>query len=206
MGSDDLFKKAKARRHQRKVGKKGKPKDLILIVCEGEQTEPNYFENFKLTNVDIDRSGYNTDSLVNRAIELKKQAKKYGKIYNQVWCVFDRDSFKPQNFNNAIFLAEKNNIKVAYSNEAFELWYLLHFHFYDTGISRKDYCKKLDKLLCHKYEKNSKDIYDELLERQGIAIKNAQKLLAQHLKPNPEKNNPSTTVHLLVEELNKWLK
>ena len=41
-----------------------------------------------------------------------------------------------------------------------------------------------------------------LLEHQPRAIKNACKLLSIYEPHNPEKDNPCTTVHLLVEELN----
>lgn len=44
MGTDDLFKK---RRHaellKRKEGQRGKKRDRVLIVTEGERTEPLYF-------------------------------------------------------------------------------------------------------------------------------------------------------------------
>jgi hypothetical protein len=137
--------------------------------------------------------------LVQAAIEIRKEGN-----YDEVWCVFDRDSFPANNFNNALILAQEKNIKVAYSNEAFELWYLLHFHFYQTGIPRHDYCKKLDKLLGHKYKKNSETIFEELEAFQSDAIRNARKLLEQYDSVKPENDNPSTTVHLLVEELNKY--
>jgi len=119
--------------------------------------------------------------------------------------VFDRDSFKTANFNDAFFLAQKNRIKIAYSNESFELWYLLHFSFYNTAISRKQYGKLLDDLLGHKYEKNSREMYSEIFHLQHTAIKNADRLLSSHDPINPESNNPSTTVHLLVLELNRFL-
>ena len=41
--------------------------------------------------------------------------------------------------NKAINDATANDLKVAWSNEAFELWYLLHFIFLDTAITRKAY-------------------------------------------------------------------
>ena len=47
MGSDDLFKKRKARKlKERKISFR-RSFDRVLIVCEGEQTEPLYFEEFK---------------------------------------------------------------------------------------------------------------------------------------------------------------
>lgn len=181
----------------------------FLIVCEGKKTEPNYFKSFpvnkKVINLDIQGDGLNTISLVEKTIELKEEGKYNADNNDEVWCVFDRDSFPPQNFNAAISRAESNDIKVAYSNEAFELWYLLHFHYYDTAISRKDYQSMLTKLLEHKYEKNSKIIYDEIKDKQENAIKHAKRLLQAYNLPNPEQDNPSTTVHLLVEELNKFI-
>ena len=126
-------------------------KDRILIVCEGEKTEPKYFLGFRLTNVKVIGAGDNTENIVRLAIKLKEEAKRERESYNQIWCVFDRDSFPAQHFNNAISLAHQNDIKVGYSNEAFELWYLLHYNYYDSAISRTDYINKLSELLGYKY-------------------------------------------------------
>ena len=56
MGTDDLFKKAKEKREARKSLNK-KILDNILILCEGEKTEPNYFNGIKckyrMSNVEI---------------------------------------------------------------------------------------------------------------------------------------------------------
>ena len=51
------------------------------------------------------------------------------------------------------------------------------------------------------YAKNSSTTYDELRSRQEDALRNAHTLLAQYDPPDPANDNPSTTVHLLVEEL-----
>lgn len=204
MGSDDLFKKEKQKREERKKYRRGKEKDAILIICEGKKTEPNYFicfrEQNRLKNIIIDGTGTNTDTIVKKAI---KESKKY----DQVWCVFDRDSFPPHNFNRAFDLVKsKPKIKIAYSNEAFELWYLLHYNYYDTALSRIQYEGKLTELLGYKYKKNSTTMYEELLDKQQTAIDNARRLLEQYPDLNPERDNPSTTVHLLVKELNKYVK
>ena len=98
-------------------------------------------------------------------------------------------------------------MKVAYSNEAFELWYLLHFMYLDTGVDRKQYMKKLDKefkkaFKIPKYAKNTANIYELLKDKQSTAIKNAKTLTAKYgTLSNPENCKPITTVHLLVEEL-----
>ncbi|WP_293338169.1 RloB family protein [Microcoleus sp. CAWBG58] len=205
-------KKSSSRRTIDYSNRKVKNRNWFLIVCEGEKTEPNYFRSFpvdtKVIKLDIKGEGKNTKSLVEKAIELKNDSE-YDES-DRFWCVFDRDingknSNDAQNFNAAMTLAKNNGIKVAYSNDAFELWYLLHFHFYNNGISRKDYQNMLTKLLGHEYQKNSETIYEELKNKQQDAIKHAKRLLLQYDRPNPESDNPSTTVHLLVEELNSFI-
>ena len=177
-------------------------RDRLLIVCEGERTEPAYFRSFRVTNavVQVLGYGYNTIALVEKAIELKQQEE-----YDQTWCVLDRNSFPIQNFNRALSLAEQNRIRVAYSNEAFEHWYLLHFNYYDTQLSRSQYCEKLSELLRFKYRKNLENMYELSSSRQAVAIRNATTLLEKHGPLDASHANPSTTVHLLVEELNRYL-
>ena len=177
-------------------------REVFLITCEGAKTEPHYFEKFRVPGrvVDVRGLGDNTLGVVLKALELKQKKK-----YDQVWCVFDRDSFPASDFNAAFELAKNNNIKIAYSNEAFEIWYLLHFNYCDAACSRAGYAERLTEQLGFKSEKNSKEIYDILLDRQGTAIKNAQRLLATYNPLNRESANPSTEVHLLVIELNKSL-
>ena len=193
---------ARRRSYSDRVIETREPKERFLIVCEGAKTEPSYFRNFRVPKnvVEIHGIGDNTLGVVEEAIRLKNNEK-----YDQVWCVFDRDSFPAARFNVAFTLANGNDVKIAYSNEAFELWYLLHFNYYDSGMSRKQYGDKLTELLGFKYEKNSDSIYDEILDKQSAAIKNAERLLAAYNPQNPEKDNPSTKVHLLVIELNKFI-
>ena len=193
---------------RKKSNRKINTRDLIeriLIVCEGGKTEPNYFRKFPIDkskyHVESRGEGRITKSLVERAIEIQEIA---SPPFNKIWCVFDRDSF--ENFNEAIKEAEKEGIDVAYSNEAFELWYLLHFNYYDSAMSRHQYQEKLSELIGHEYEKNSENMYQELHDKQPEAIRNAKRLLSNYSPSNPAKDNPSTTVHQLVEELDKRLK
>jgi hypothetical protein len=173
-----------------------RPRKTLLIVCEGTKTEPNYFRAFKLPSVEVVGTGKNTLRVVEDAIRLSE-----GAGYEQVWCVFDRDSFPAQQFNAAIERAKHAGLHVAYSNEAFELWYLLHFDFHTSGLSRDLYAEKLGERLGRPYRKNDQTLFEALRPRQEKAIAHAGKLLAGYSPHNPEKNNPCTTVHLLVEEL-----
>lgn len=179
-------------------------KQRFLIVCEGSKTEPNYFRSFRVpknvAEIDIKGLGENPSKLVESAVRLSTQ-----EDYDQIWCVFDRDAWTPNDFNNAISSAQAQGFETAYSNEAFELWYILHFEFLNTGISRHSYGKKLDFLLGKKYAKNSETIYEELLEKQMTAIKNAENLLNSYEPHIPCKDNPCTTVYKLVQALNKFI-
>lgn len=193
----------------------------ILIVCEGEKTEPNYFKSFKsniksfVYTTEILGVGSNTRDLVKRTIKARNNS---SQEYDSTWAVFDRDSFSLNNFNGAIQLAESNNIKVGWSNEAFELWYLLHFQFRNTSMPRADYKGAIEKEVNSKivsisnrkkpkkfkYKKNSEDMYN-ILERYGNqnqAIKWAEQLISLHNCKNYAIHNPCTMVHLLVKELN----
>jgi hypothetical protein len=179
-------------------------KQRFLIVCEGKKTEPYYFKSFRVPKavVAIEGAAGDPTRLVNSAYKLANEDE-----YDQVWCVFDRDegAWTAQNFNNALQNAKTYGFHVAYSNECFELWYILHFEFLNTGLPRSDYEDKLSELLGIKYRKNDLTIYQQLLAKQQIAIKYARKLIESYNLIDPERNNPSTTVHLLVEALNKFL-
>ncbi len=193
-------------------------KPTILIVCEGENTEPSYFRQFKLSTATIRPigEGYNTVSLVNRAIQLSSESK-----YEQVWCVFDKDDFDNTHFNNAIQIAQANNFGVAYSNQAFEYWIILHFNDHQGGgMSRNDYDEKINTLLKEhgeSYEgKGSKLITDgifDLLEgvdpktnkiRRDLAIERATRNYNFFNHSNCAIEESSTTVFKLVEELIKY--
>lgn len=194
-------------------------KPSIFIVCEGENTEPSYFNQFRLSSAKVKSvgEGYNTISLVNRALELSQQGS-----FDQVWCVFDKDDFNEQDFNDAIQIAKSNNFGVAYSNQAFEYWLILHFNDHQGGgMHRNDYNDKINSLLKPynvKYDGNGSKIVEEdffeLLDgidektknkRVDLAIARAERNDKQFDHTNPAREESSTTVFRLVEELLKHL-
>ncbi len=172
----------------------------FLIVCEGEKTEPFYFKKFRVPkDIVVKGIGFNTISLVRETIRLKQEGD-----YDQVWAVFDKNSFTAENFNNALSLARQNGIKTAYSNEAFELWYLLHFDYHNSAITRDTYKSRLSRRLGFTYRKNNPNMYDLLEDKQEDAIRNATRLLQGYGNQHkPAYDNPSTTVHLLIQALNQ---
>lgn len=178
------------------------PKQRFLIVCEGEETEPNYFRAFRVPAVVINVLGRGEDPL--SLVETARQKRSEGD-YDQVWVVFDRDDVPVGRFNRAFFRADELDVGVVYSNQAFELWYVLHFEYTNTARRRDDYVNRLNVLMGRPYSKRDPNMYEKLLELQPEAIKNATRLLTLYDPPDPANNDPSTTVHLLVEALNKFL-
>ncbi len=199
------------KKSQRKT--KQRESKLFLIRCEG-QTEENYFKSFPVENkenlLDIKGLGYNSESLVKKTIEEHKKFKKDKVTFSQVWCVFDKDEWADEQIRKAFRLAMENKIFIAYSNEAFELWYFLHFDYCDSRLSRDGWIEKLNERLDITYDKTqavTTMMYDKLDDIQHIAIKNATRLYNTY-EPlyTPEKDNPSTTIQCLVNELNEYCK
>lgn len=184
---------------KRRVSTRGTRK-VFLIVCEGERTEPAYFEGFRLPKhvVEVVGAGANTGSVVKEAERLASASD-----FDQVWCVFDRDSFPKQAVNSAILRAENLGFKVAFSNEAFELWYLLHFQYLDTALTRHQYFTRLNLLLEKKYKKNCPEMYEILDRKQSTAIRNAKRLEEQVQHNSWADRTPYTGVYKLVEALKK---
>jgi hypothetical protein len=193
---------------------------VILIVCDGRNTEPSYFRQFRLASAKVVPvgSGNNTMRTVQEAIRLRN-----ADTYDQAWCVFDRDSFPAANFDNAVKMALANDLQVAYSNQAFEYWLLLHFEDHQGGsLPRTDYDARLNQhinTLGASYDgTGSKLISSELFRlleapdpavrgrtRRKIAIGRARKLAEakQHLPPSQQES--TTLVYKLVMMLQRHM-
>lgn len=137
---------------------------------------------------------------------------------DQVWCVFDVDDFyksEPEKMIRAIKSAHSNNVKIAYINECFELWILLHFELPTAPITRG---KQIEKRIQQAYKKNglgefekNKPIFIDLLPYQSTALTHAAKLFTGSYdnvnweKALSDKGNPSTSIHILIQEIKTLL-
>jgi hypothetical protein len=179
-----------------------------LILCEDTKSSRDYFARFPhdKSQVEIDcvGTGMNTDSLMADAIQRAGAARISGAPYERVWVVFDKDSFGQQNFNRAFDLARKHNeITPCWSNECFELWYLLHFHYRDTPIGRNDLWPLISGLLGQKYDKGDETLHKTMAGKLETALRNAKKLAYENDSNRTPTRNPSTHVHELVAALLK---
>ena len=171
----------------------------VLIVCEGTKTEPNYFEAFAEKQQGV--------------IVYDIEVKGLGRGTKDVVAVFDRDEFPAKDFNEAIAMGQKNSIEVAWSNEAFELWYLNHFQNVITGVSRKDYEEKISTAVnaSPKYKSKKKYRYAKkdpnnykIMTTYGSMESALRYAEAKHLEYADSRyanQNPCTTIYQLVRQL-----
>jgi hypothetical protein len=203
-------------------------KYLFLIVCEDGKTEPEYFRRFKAdipeNTIFLKAVGTGRDPLgvMEQAVaerEILSIASK--KEVDVVWVVFDTDdaaqnATKIQRFSDAFVIAAANKIKVAYSNESFELWLLLHLTdlVHNVALPRADIYAQLEAIIRRHpdhtdftYVHGEIEILDiiETIGDQAAAITRAEVLLQKHGVRLPINANPSTAVHLLVQELLGWI-
>jgi hypothetical protein len=200
----------RAARTLRRISFVREVKQSFLIICEGVNTEPDYFNAFRLTSANIKAvgQGLNTVGLVQKALRMKEEERKKGREYDQCWVVFDKDDFPDRDFNRAIGMAEAGGMRVAYSNQAFEYWFLLHYNLVQGPMHRNQYETKLSGLLGFSYNKEAGTgggVFRELGGKQAQAITNAKAVLRRMEGIPPAQAESSTTVHLLVEELNKYI-
>lgn len=232
MGSEDLFHKRKARKQQDSVRRSAsrKPYDHVLIVCEGEKTEPFYFDEMRVfldlnsANIKIDGScDSSPKSAVEYAQDLFTKEKNRDGNYDRVFCVFDRDQH--ETFDHALGeiksmntqlkkekYSENNVFTAIRSIPAFEYWFLLHFtpstKAYSPLGTKSVGDQVIDDLKVYlpDYKKTQKGIYKYSIEHNLLAGAKAHSKRIFELSKKTRDINPSTNVHELVEyleELNK---
>ncbi len=222
MGTDDLFHKRRIRRERDLTRQKNlrSAHEVVLIICEGVKTEPNYFKALRIylrlnrENIVIHEGHKGTDplSLVNAAEEefvreRKRDPEKQG--YDHVFVVFDRDSHTTYNDAlqkiNGLNEKYKGKFKAKVSIPCFELWLLLHFGYTTRQYGSSGGNSPCDNLIrdlnghIAGYAKGNSGIFDATKELIDEAVKNA-KLLENH-QAAAQTDNPSTKVHHLVEYL-----
>lgn len=195
----------------RRRGPRRQSKTRILVVCEGEVTEPEYLralahrERNPLLHVEPFGPAGVPLTVVQKAIAMRNAKEEEAKAHHdenlrwdEVWVVHDHDDHP--NISKAHQLATRNHIEVAYSNPSFELWALLHFqeqraHVHRTRVrdALKKHLPRYDKLL--DFEKVHKG-YDDARSR-------AEALDVSARKDGEPGRNPSTDVYRLTERLRR---
>lgn len=201
--------------HHKQSGPKRRPATLkrrrYLIVSEDSKSSLDYLTAFpvdpNIIEIVPEGGAGNTVDVVTRGIEMQKAATKDGQPFVHVYCVFDKDDWEMSRYQSAFIEAgNHNDVTAIWANQCFELWYLLHFAYHNSGIHRDEIYRKLktSDRLGKDYEKGDTSIYDILLDQRDAAIRNAEKLLVaarDESSTQPWTINPSTNVQDVVRKL-----
>lgn len=224
----------------------------FIIFCEDQHHECLYFQSFQqifddlkvnaIPNVRSKKLNLNTtiDTCCRKGL-MAFEHNRYQILpgtTDHIWCVYDRDmeseawhNIKQEqhiDFDTAIAVGEHAGLKIAWSNDVFELWLLLHFeevstehilhrtYIYErlTDIFRNHLPKdaEMEELTANdtfNYKDNMKrrdrfitQVIPVMHARQPQAIVRAQQLEAAFQLNQPfHERNPCTMVHYLVREL-----
>ena len=190
------------------------PGRCILIVCEGAETEPNYFESLRnllrLSTVQVkikDRAGAPI-SVMDEAqyqMERRKQDIRDGRTdfppFEAIWCVLDVENpYNNPSFDRAVHLADQNNYQLAVSNPAFEFWYVLHFERTTRPFANGDELKEYLRRHIPGYYP-ALPVFDSLVASTQTAVRHAISISENHPQGGQRFPNPSTRVHWLVKEM-----
>jgi len=169
----------------------------ILLICEGDNTEPLYFKsirkviqekqiwgnNFSLIIIpkihdedeEDDQIGFPSHKTTRPSKEIKNSGKRIDgevekeftplptkyvreaqlemndKSYSEAWAIFDHDSRRDDHLKAVFDLAkdeDKGIVRIAFSNKAFEHWYLLHFEQNSTAFNKSECREGKEPLEC----------------------------------------------------------
>jgi RloB-like protein len=184
----------------------------ILVLCEGKRTEPEYIAGFKnwcrnpLVEVAIlGAEGVpltlvtNARDCQSRAADAAKREKDENLLYDQVWCIFDRDDHP--HFKEAIKMAADNGLYLAVSVPCFELWLLLHFR-ENPGLRHRNELRRLLEKHIIRYDKTVD--FGLFVQGYRLAHRRAAALDEHCRQDNEAFRNPSTGVYRLTEQIGRY--
>jgi hypothetical protein len=220
MGKDNQPKHRQAVRDLRRRAAVRQPYERLLIVCEGEKTEPQYLceiqRAYRLATAHVQvlhsQLGTEPQQVLDYALTVFKEGDREHAVYpgefDRIVVVFDRDEHKT--YYAALAKAEAQSGKLRNDNRVavpvdviasvpcFELWLLLHFEDVLAPLYRHEALERL-KVHLPGYEKGGGGHWVATQARLGDATQRAR-----HLAANTTAYDgtlPYTSMHELVDRL-----
>lgn len=220
MGKDKQPKERQKQRDLRRRAAIRQPYERLLIVCEGEKTEPHYLNEIRqelrlaTAHVQVQPSGFGTEPM--QVVEYAEQLFRHGnrslcieaKAFDRVIVVFDRDEHR--SYHQA--LAKANELDGQLGNDerqripfqaiasvpCFELWLLLHFEDVQAPIHRDEVYQRLSQHLPG-YDKGQRGYWASTSMRLAEATARAEVLSTATTAHDGHETY--TGMHLLVQRL-----
>ncbi len=169
--------------------KKYRDAKLIVIVAEGEVTEPTYFEDlafdarFRHPRVDIQVlpaiSGLSSPKhVIDRLDKVRRKSSLYEG--DELWLVIDKDQWKDRTLSEVAQQIRQKGYHLADSNPCFELWLLLHHRSLDSYTETE--LKALTENKKERFRSSRRRLELELIEVCGSYNKSS--LNTSHYIPN----------------------
>ena len=162
-------------------------------------TEIGYFEELgrrhrDSVRIEFGKTGGAPGTLVGNAcrdIDKNRHAQRRGDpLYDEIWCVFDRDTHP--NFNQAISRALQKGVETAVSNPCFELWPVLHRQDQTAHIGRHEVQRLARELGLIEGKVIRAEVFDDLMDAHEDAKKRAKQLDRMHEgNGSPPRSNPA---------------
>lgn len=194
-----------------------------LVVSEGKETEPRYFEgvraalgaaNGRKVAIVVKGTGKHTLDLLGFAVEHCRYAPE---TFDHVWLVFDKDDFPAADFDAmerkcAELSDGSRTFHALWSNPCFELWPLLHLR-YTTAPMTAAGCQRalalaMSKDLGVEYRKNLGGLFGMVDGQRAEALQRVQRLEAHHGElgnAKPSAQNPATKVGEIFDVIGPYL-
>jgi len=177
-------------------------------VCEGA-TEQVYFQaarsHFGLTTTEVVVADKTKGSAPISVVDYAQKRAHEPGGYDHIFCVFDKDGH--ESFDRArVKIGELSNrarnplpIREIISVPCFEMWVLLHFEKTDAPFHKcEDVAARVQRQHMKEYSKADPNVAKQLMARIDVALTNSVWLASRAGIIN---DNPSTSVHKLVEHL-----
>jgi hypothetical protein len=183
------------------------------MVCEGSETEPNYFNEIRrefgipTAHWAILPSDYGSGP--EKVVAYAEDRARNDGSWDEVYCIFDRDDHA--HYHEAIRAARALNGKLKTKEPAapilfvavpsipcFELWFLLHYEAVTREEHRDAIARRL-KAIIPEYNKNLRDMFSRTGDKLEVACARAAEERRRAVSTGND--NPSTDVDLLVARL-----
>lgn len=194
-----------------------------LVVSEGKETEPRYFEgvraalgaaNERKVAIVVKGTGKHTLDLLDFAVEHCRYAPE---TFDHVWLVYDKDDFPASDFDAMERKCDElsdgsRTFHALWSNPCFELWLLLHFRYTTAHMSASDcqhaLAQEMSRDLGIEYRKNLDGLFEVVDGKRGEALRRVGRLVTYHRglgNVKPSAQNPATKVGEIFDVIGPYL-
>ena len=202
--------------------KRKDPLPEVLIITEGEKTEPAYLKDVKDYLKSTGASGKKITRLLQitdngkktsprKILETAIKERKSGVPY--VFIVIDDDDRKESRdvlaeslYPQTVPEVSNDKINCIYSNPCFEYWALLHFSTSEKECASGELTEILSKYMPLYSKRNKVFIYNAMQKTEDKAAKLATKIRQNHQLTGKAWDRPSTNVDVLLAFIKEHFK